>query len=164
MKRLLSSRGLYTNGPSQHVPRGWASAWGNPALCPWPWLTTQHKGALCSLKGPVSAALLPPPQGSRKQGLILQGQRGRLQRMKVHSCAETDLGCRAGGRAEEGHSGGQASRGGQAPRGRLVASAAGATLLRSSPQKTPGHGQEAAPPPQRALWAPGQPCASEAPC
>lgn len=134
MKRRLSSRRLYTNGPSQHAPQGWASAWGNPAPCPQPWLATQHKGALCGLKGPASAAPIPPPQGSRKQGLILQGQRGRLQRMKVHGCAEADPGCQAGGRAGEGHSGGQASRGGQALGGWLVASAVGAILLRSSPQ------------------------------
>ena len=57
----------------------------------------QHKGALCGLKGPLSAAPLPPPHRSCKQGLILQGQRGRLQRMKVHGCAETDLDSQAGG-------------------------------------------------------------------
>ena len=119
----------------------------------------QHKGALCGLKGPLSAAPLPPPHRSCKQGLILQGQREDERTSKDESPRlRRDRPGQSGWRRATGAGG--PLRAAEHPWGTLVASASGAILPRSPPKKTPGHQQEAAPPPQLGsglawrLWSP----------
>lgn len=159
MKRRLSSRRpLHKQPQSARAPRAGPQPGETQPRGPRPWLATQHKGAsLCGLKGPVSAALIPSLQGSRKQGLILQGQRGRSKdegsrlrrltwavRLAGGQGRATVVGGPLGAAGHRGMAGGFCRR--RHP------------SLRSSRDAWP-RARSRAPPPQPGLWAPGQPCA-----